>query len=197
MPTGYTAKLVEHGQTFREFSLGCARNFGACVTMRDDSLDEPIPDKFEPSKYYDSELSKQRATLERLENMGHLTRDDFGEKAKAEKLETLRKWHAKDAAENARLEAMEKEVACWVPPSPDHRELKDFMAQQLSISKNDLGYTKREILTAQLKTAADYYKEAVEEARRSIEYTQRELEKELQRVASRNQWIEQLRKSLP
>jgi hypothetical protein len=40
MPTGYTEKLMEKGQTFQQFALLCARNFGALVMMRDDAAKE-------------------------------------------------------------------------------------------------------------------------------------------------------------
>jgi hypothetical protein len=58
MPTGYTAKLMEEGQSFPEFAMRCARNFGALIMMRDESLDVPIPEQFEPSDYYRKKLSE-------------------------------------------------------------------------------------------------------------------------------------------
>ncbi len=48
MPTGYT-HLIEEGCNLEEFVWACARAFGACVMMRDDSVDKPVPEKFEPS----------------------------------------------------------------------------------------------------------------------------------------------------
>jgi hypothetical protein len=35
MPTGYTDKIKD-GISFEEFVLSCARQFGACISMRDD-----------------------------------------------------------------------------------------------------------------------------------------------------------------
>lgn len=45
MPTGYTA-AIKYGITFKEFALDCARNFGACISMRDEPRETPIPDEF-------------------------------------------------------------------------------------------------------------------------------------------------------
>jgi hypothetical protein len=47
MPTGYTAPIAD-GMTFEQFALGCARAFGALVTMRDEPSDAPIPERLEP-----------------------------------------------------------------------------------------------------------------------------------------------------
>ena len=69
MPTGYTAKLMENGQSFQEFVMFCARAMGVCVMMRDDSLDKPIPEKFEPSDYELKEMAKARTELDRLLSM--------------------------------------------------------------------------------------------------------------------------------
>ena len=60
MPTGYTATLMEKGQTFQEFIMGCARAFGALIEMRDSPNDAPIPDKFEPSDYHAKRLIESR-----------------------------------------------------------------------------------------------------------------------------------------
>lgn len=50
--------------TFPEFAMRCARNFGALIMMRDEPLDAPIPEKFEPSGYYKKEYEKAKAAYE-------------------------------------------------------------------------------------------------------------------------------------
>ena len=66
MPTGYTAKLMEQGQTFPEFIMSCARAFGALIMMRDDPANAPIPEKFEPSDYHVRALKKAYVEQTRL-----------------------------------------------------------------------------------------------------------------------------------
>jgi len=45
MPTGYTCQVQDGMITeFKEFALLCARNFGACITLRDEPLSPDIPE---------------------------------------------------------------------------------------------------------------------------------------------------------
>ena len=48
MPTGYTSKIYEGKEnvTGKSFIMDCARGFGACISMRDESSDTPIPEEF-------------------------------------------------------------------------------------------------------------------------------------------------------
>jgi len=78
MPTGCTAKLMSEGQTFHEFIMQCARNFGALIMMRDDPWDAPIPDKFEPYGYHAKKLIEAREELKRLNNMSDEEKVAFG-----------------------------------------------------------------------------------------------------------------------
>lgn len=58
MPSGYTSDIY-HGKdvTFKEFALKCARNFGALMHMRDESLDTPIRLKNLEDSYHKNELN--------------------------------------------------------------------------------------------------------------------------------------------
>jgi len=50
MPTGYTLDLYDGKNiTFKEFVMKCAGAFGALISMKDESLDAPIPEHLEPS----------------------------------------------------------------------------------------------------------------------------------------------------
>lgn len=49
MPTGYTSVLFDKPETtFSEFASRCARAFGACMAMRDESLAVALPDEVKP-----------------------------------------------------------------------------------------------------------------------------------------------------
>jgi hypothetical protein len=65
MPTGYTAPIAD-GMTFEQYALGCARAFGALVTMRDEPSDAPIPEKLEPDTYYQRSLEASQLELDRV-----------------------------------------------------------------------------------------------------------------------------------
>ena len=72
MPTGYTACIIdkESPATFNQFVMGCARAFGACITMRDDPQDAEIPDSFEAGSYHKERLEAAEKDMKRLNKMG-------------------------------------------------------------------------------------------------------------------------------
>ena len=196
MPTGYTAALMEKGQTFQEFIMGCARAFGALVEMRDSPFDAPIPDKFEPSDYHTIQLTKAREKLATLKAMSFEDRESFGQAEKKADVEHIRQWFEKDTMQNKRLDDMIAQVQAWNPPTNDHQELKDFMLQQLGVSKNDVQYIKTSLDEATNKPAMAYYVAAVSNAAGSIKYHTEEYAKEVERTNKRTEWVQQLRESI-
>jgi len=196
MPTGYTATLMEKGQTFQEFIMGCARAFGALIEMRDSPYDAPIPDKFEPSDYDTKRLIESRETLAKLKAMTDAEKEAFGQAKKVTDIQRIEQWLEKDRAQNKRLDDMYAQVQSWNPPTNDHRGLKDFMLQQISISKNGVDYIQNSLAEATEKPSMAYYVAAVSEAARSIKYHTEENAKEIERVNGRSEWVSQLRASI-
>jgi len=196
MPTGYTEKLMKSGQTFPEFIMGCARAFGALIEMRDSPNDAPIPDKFEPSDYNAKRLIESREELAKFKAMSGEERAAFGETAKAEDVARKQGYLEKAIVENNRLEDMAAQVRAWTPPTKDHQGLKDFMLQQIDVSKNGVDYLEESLAEAQAKPASAYYVEAVSSAARGIKYHTEENAKEIERVNGRTEWVQQLRASI-
>jgi len=197
MPTGYTAKLMKDGQTFREFILTCARAFGALIMMRDDPFDAPVPEKFEPSDYHIKALVEAKLELSRLKAMNDDEKNSFGQATKDAEIKRIGEWIARETKENIRLVEMEKQVKAWKPPTPDHEELKKFMLQQIDISKHDIiSYTLELKIEIENKPLAAFYIEAVSRAAWNVKYHTEENEKEIERTNGRNLWIKQLRDSI-
>ena len=196
MPTGYTAKLVENGQSFPEFVMGCARAFGALIEMRDESADAPIPHEFKPSTYHADRLTEIRTELLRLQDMGNDERIAFGRAAKEEDIARNREYIRKTEEENARLAEMESQVKAWEPPTSEHQELKKFMLQQLFISKSITEYSQKGLATVLAKSPGTYYSDAVLSAENSISYHTEHLEDDVVRAKDRTNWVKQLRESL-
>ncbi len=196
MPTGYTAKLMDKGETFQEFILGCARAFGACIDMRDDSSDTPIPEKFEPSNYHTEKLKENKEELLKLKAMSEEEKISFSESKKDKELNEKKEWLNKKLEENKRLEDMKDQVQAWRPPTKDHQGLKDFMLQQIKISKHDLNYITDKILKLHKRTPISFYVDAVSDCAWGISYHQKESQKEIDRVNQRNEWLKQLRNSI-
>lgn len=196
MPTGYTAKLMESGQTFPEFAMTCARAFGACILMRDDDMDVPIPEKFEPSNYHLEAIEKAKAQLQQFEAMSIGERWQYGIDQKVEQLRQNNEWLEKEKAENARIDAMIAEVNNWVPPTEEHEEMKRFMLDQLKISRNTLTYQEERLKALNNKDPKTFYLDAVQRAEHDIAYHTAEHAKEVQRTNERTRWVQQLRESL-
>ncbi len=195
MPTGYTAELMEKGITFRTFALQCARAFGACIAQRDDPMDA-LPQKQEPNDYNTKALKKARASLAKLKAMSAREAQEHGAALRKKTVDGAREYLAKSAAENERLRSMEREVSRWTPPTDDHKGLRDFMLEQIRISKNG-DFAQKSLAAAIAKSAEEYFAEEVASASRDITYHTEECAKEAARTKSRNDWIEQLYASLP
>lgn len=196
MPTGYTAKLIEKGQTFPEFALTCARAFGACVELRDESLDTPLPDAFVPSPYHANALKKARATLTRLERMTKAERVAYGVKQQKHLLASYRRGAASQQKQNAVLAAMEQTVASWHPPTPDHYDIKAFMLQQIDVSKSKSDFYENATKEIAAITPFQYWADEVADAKRSITRHINEMKKEKERAERNTRWIQALRNSL-
>jgi len=70
MPTGYSAPVLEGKiKTLPEFALLCARAFGACVNMRDDSMSADIPEEFPVSDYHSKAYKQASRKLNRLNSL--------------------------------------------------------------------------------------------------------------------------------
>ncbi len=196
MPTGYTALLIESKtpMSLRDFALGCARAFGACVTMRDAPMDAPIPKAFEPdTSYHDKGLKKAKAILKRLPKMTKAQRTAFNKRERAKKLKTYTEMLESRRQENARLQGMRIKVMRW-QPLPEIVPLKTFMLQQIDVSLEDESYWVAEIENA---TSLDYYSDALERATKDVAYHTEQRAEEIRRTEARNAWLKALYDSLP
>jgi hypothetical protein len=196
MPTGYTAKLCEQEVPFEEFVMTCARAMGACVMMRDEPLDAPIPESFSESDYHTEQLEQSRAKLKALLEMNDLEVAVFGNEQKVAAITYAEKSLAKAQAQNKRLREMLAKVDAWEPPTQDHKGLKKFMQEQLTISMDNESYDVEALQKAKDKTPQQFHDEAVESARWSVGYHVKEKAADAQRNQGRTDWVQQLRASL-
>lgn len=196
MPTGYTADIAK-GIDFTQYLLGCARAFGALVTMRDAPADTDIPDVFEPSDYNAKALVAARERLAALEVMSAEEAVRAAASAYDEQ-ETRRVVRLQEIAElRAKYEAMLLKAKAWKPPTPEHQGLSDFMQEQIVRSiEFDCGSSYYEKPTERL-TGPQWLAEAKASAQRDIEYHTKHHADEVKRCADRAAWVKALRDSLP
>lgn len=197
MPTGYTA-AVQSGKIteFRDFAMACARNFGACDSLRDSS--EPIPDEFLVGDWYRKSLDEANVALTTFRTKNDVDLVLEYSRETAENRNEARRQIAEDAEERRRYEAIIAKADAWTPPSPDHVGMKTFMLSQLRESiKFDCGgdYWQRELVKP-VRPFAEWKADKLASLTRTLANAAEALAEEEQRVAGRNRWIKQLRESL-
>ena len=195
MPTGYTQRILDAKTplTLRQFTLLCARAFGALIEMRDDDLDAPIPEEFKPSDYHLKELDKAKSKLVRLSKWTKTQQKAFNVAERKKQVKRLKKSLATTEAENSRLSNMRELVTTWDCPF-QLLTLKDFMMDQIKISMHTTEYETKALSEAE---KADHYQTELRSAARDIEYHTERYAEEVNRIKERNEWIKQLRESLP
>ncbi len=195
MPTGYTHNVQDGTLTdFSAFVMQCARGMGACIMMRDDPMDAPIPEAFEPSSYYKESLDKAIADWNELKSRTDDELRVMWHKAHVDALAYHAKSTASNHKERSRYEAMLANVEAWQPPSDDHEGLKKFMREQLTES---IWFDCHVREAAPVQIPFEQWKQARFDAdRRSIEYLRKSWDDEVERTNSRNLWLKQLRESL-
>ena len=195
MSTGYTAN-IKKGISFKTFALDCAKAFGACITMRDEKSDTPIP-KFKPSIYHREQVKKIREKIELLENMDVETANTKAKKDYDKQVNRLKELILETNELHTKYLDMLVKVDKWQPPH-DHNNLKDFMKTQIQESiKHDCDdYYEKGLKSVRLFTGIEWLDQKKREAIRDLEYYNKEDKKEKERVEGRNKWIRELRESL-
>lgn len=193
MPTGYTAEVVDGKITeFPDFAMTCARAFGALITMRDDPIDAPIPEEFEPDGYYAKWVAEG---LKELGDVQAMTDGDANQAA-VQAYQDARKSRAdylqRQETEAERINAMLAKVRAWTPPTPNHHEMKKFMIEQLTISLPG-SYAPS---APELLDGATWRQRKIDELTKSVAYSKVEREKEIDRAKTRTKWVKDLRASL-
>jgi len=193
MSTRYTSYVGE-GISFEKWAMLCARNFGACIEMREESMDKPIPQEFKPSDYHVKERKDAERELEKYKKMSLKDAEKFlekeYEKTLKERQDTLKSYREL----RKKYEDMRMKVVSWHAPE-NHDGLKKFMIQQLDESIR-FDCNEDYIEMPKKKNAKTWLNEKILKCIKDIEYHEKEYEAEVSRIKSRNNWIRELRESL-
>jgi hypothetical protein len=200
MPTGYTSPIKD-GITFKEYAMGCARAFGALITMRDDPKDAPIPEAFEPSDYNTKRLAEHEAELAKVKAMDAEECQSAALKEHADDVARFTKYIEEASELEAKYKAMLAQVEAYVSPSPDHDNFKKFMADQITESiKFDCGgnyhHDQLAKLTAATPNGEQWQATKIAALTKDIAYHAKQHAEELERTEGRNRWVRELRESL-
>lgn len=197
MPTGYAAVLLDKPETtFEQWALLCARAFGALVTMRDDDMNAPIPEELKPSTYAAEHAEASKVKYQKLLQMDSAAQQKYGEEKQREDIASIRRCMEQNAAQDNTLNAMLAKVVKWEPPTTEHQGMKDFMLEQLRISKHGDDWTADELRRLEAKSAMGFYWDDVAREAKNITYYEKSQREENERTAGRNKWLRDLRDSL-
>ncbi len=191
MPTGYTARIAE--DDFNTFVWRCARGMGALIMMRDEPMDKPVPDRFEPSDHHPKALTEARDHLTVLCSMSM----DSAEQAYTEWWDDEVRAYEERVDENIRLvlkyDRMIEKVTAWKPPTADHGNFKAFMLDQLCDSKR---FDCHEPTKPVREMPGVWLQTRVRQAKKDIAYHEKHGHEEQERTEERNAWIAALRESV-
>lgn len=197
MPTAYTADVGDGKITdLRTFALLCARGMGACITMRDDPLDAPLPEAFEPSPYYAGALAEAEARLVMLDSLSTEARAAAADEAYAINLAAWVERRDQRRTQRARYDAMLAEVEAW---QTDAEGIREFMIEQL---RSSIDFDCREMepswdVEPERLAAGEWWRREIDKTLKDIERARKSHAEEVARVAGRNGWLARLRASLP
>ena len=192
MPTGYTSYINDGEITSgKEFLKLCTRAFGIAVDLKDESLDVPTPNHFEPHSYYekaykDSLVSREKAYSMTLEAVKEDIISKYNDnKGRAEKI--LEEY--KD--EDKKYLKVREEVEKWIPPTPEHENLKKFCLDQIDMSLNTSLYKWcEEDINKELDTSDDAIRKYIDDLKdqkdMQVNRAYEKYQAELKRVEEKN-----------
>lgn len=192
MPTGYTAPIKD-GISFEQYALGCARAFGALITMRDDPQDAPIPDSFEPDDYFSKRLAENKKKMEDLENATPYQIEIMAEADYRTHYENWKKWEDQKTELRDKYNEMLAKCQKWEPPSPGHEEFKKFMISQIQES---IKWDCEPYAPPVKASPQNWLLNQIELIERSNIHLREQGAKEIERADGRTKWVQQLKQSL-
>jgi poly-D-alanine transfer protein DltD len=200
--TGYTQALVDNNLDFPTFALTCARAFGVCISLRDESLDVLPPEKIEENSYYLEQLKKTNEKFRLLNAMSKKEALEWSRNEIARQIANLKKVKEEVLAKDeiGKCRAMVEKVEAWEPPTEEHIGLKTFMLQQLSESiryaSSSTSYYDEGIEKLEKTNPDKFFQEEIEDVAKDLTRYGKEWEKELLRTQESNNWLKSLRDSL-
>ena len=190
MPTGYTQQIIDGTvKTPKEFLHLCLRNFGICISMRDEPLN-PQGDYTEYiKKYYQDTIGYLNKALENAKKeyarISNLSDDDLYEMY-VKKFTDDRNYYQKRTdvtkKQNAKYQSFYDAIKNW-DCSEEFSNIKKFALDQIDISKDAEDFYKDE-LTKKMLTKKEfisdgkyeYKKNLLKTAEEDVNYNQERLD---------------------
>ena len=211
MPTGYTQQIIDGKvKTPKEFLHLCLRNFGICISMRDEPFDESQEDYTEYLKkhyqdtigYYTKALENAKAEYEKVIN---LSDDDLYEmyvKKFTDDKDYYQKKTDEEKKQNAQYQLFYDTIENW-DCSEEFSNIKKFALDQINISKEPEDHYKdelsKEMLTKEefISNEKSKYKEDIlEHVKWDIDYYQKKLDAAIKEMNYNLAFYERFKKEI-
>lgn len=195
MPTGYTA-AVQDGEinTLHDYTLRCARAFGALIHMREDPLEKEVPEKLVADTAYDAEkLAEAEGELAAILAMTDEECEEAAAAHYATSVAEVERANARYALHRGRYLSMLAKVRAWKPPA-ELIKLHEFMEKQLVDS---IDWDCHEAAPPERKSAEEWRRDEIKSAQWSIKYHREKIAAEMARTAERQAWLDMLRANIP
>ena len=190
MPTGYTQQIIDGTvKTPKEFLHLCLRNFGVCVSMKDEPLNlqgdytEHIKKFYQDSiDYHIKELKNAKTEYERVINLSD--NELYREYVKnfSDNRDYYRRRIDEAKEQNSKFQSFYDAIKSW-DCSEEFSNIKKFALNQIDISKDDEDYyadkLSKEILAKEdfiSNHKDEYKKELLQEAEWNVNYHQEQLD---------------------
>lgn len=202
MYNGYVHTIIDKNQSFEEAIWTFARAFGALILMRDDPMDAPVPERFEPADYYPKKVMESQKEIDGFLALTADEKESIRQKEIADYQAKADEALIEDQKEFDRLNALLTEAYSWNPqPERDYSGIKSMVVETLekAIKDNnpsDDNYYKEQIRKLQNLTPVEFALERELTLRRAVTSATTNLREEQERVDGRNAWIKGLRESL-
>lgn len=197
MPTGITAPIYEGEDiSVRDYLLRCSRQMGANAHMRDESLDVKPRYRKTDYSYYTQRIEELKQDIIELQTTDVTELQKKYDEQYEQQLITYREVAEQRKELRLRFEAMREQVSEWMPPTEEHRYLKNFAIEQIDES---IRWDCREITDEDVKrVVAEREREFEIESKESmIESYKRTIVETGERDEAHNAWIRELYASLP
>ena len=195
MTSGYTSPVAEKDISFREYALGCARAFGYLTQMRGEPSEARVPNKFTPNKIHLKQLAKAGKILQTIEAMTDEQVASEVERLYDQSLEQYARILRSTADITERYVKMRAKAKKWEAPTPNHKDLRDFMISQLEQAIAFDCSINCEL--PKKMTPQKYRAMLLEKAQEGIHRYAKKYSEEVAKAQEATIWVRQLRKSLP
>lgn len=203
MPTGYTAG-IEDGEitTGKDFLKLCTRAFGIAMDLRDEPLSVHTPTKFEPNTYYKDRYEEAKEELEKCRKMSFEEAKTKMIKSHAGRVKMYRSIAERYIENNNKYAKVRAEVEAWIPPTPEHYNLKKFALGQIDMCIEKQEYIDEclqkanEKLDDSDKAVEEFISHEFESCYRGLKRAKENWKEEQARAASKNAWMENFLNSL-